>query len=77
MHDHSSDLILGRSSIARYLGATPRQVRHLQETQSLPIFALGGSSASTRSAIDAWIRERATAAWSSPTPERKLEHEPA
>jgi len=60
----TSDLIFGKSNVARYANMTPRQVRHLAETANFPTFIVGGNTASTRTLIDAWVEEHAKAALS-------------
>jgi excisionase family DNA binding protein len=41
--DDSSDLLNGVNAIAKYLNLTPRQVYHLAESGSLPLFKFGGA----------------------------------
>jgi hypothetical protein len=41
--DDSSDLLNGVNAIAKYLNLTPRQVYHLAEPRSLPLFKYGGT----------------------------------
>ena len=41
--DDSSDLLNGVNAIAKYLNLTPRQVYHLAESRSLPLFKYGGT----------------------------------
>jgi excisionase family DNA binding protein len=41
--DDSSDLLNGVNAIAKYLNLTPRQVYHLAESGSLPLFKFGGT----------------------------------
>ena len=55
----NSTLIYGIPNIARYCNLTPRQLRHVMETQNFPIFYLNTVPCSTSDRIQQWIAERA------------------
>jgi len=61
--ESDSDLLYGVPRIARHLGLSDRQARHLAETGAIPTFKLPGNKiiCARRSTLNAWLGEREAA----------------
>lgn len=67
MKNDTSDLLYGVSAISAYLTVSDRQCRDLIERKGVPVFRLDGKVCGSRTAIDAWIATKASAAMQSQT----------
>ena len=56
------DFLYGAPAIGTHMSLRPRQVYHLIEKASLPVFRLGRIVCARRSTLNAWLAEREAAA---------------
>lgn len=50
-----ADLLHGMPAIAAFLGLNERQARHLDATNDMPTFRLGGRICARRSTLRTWL----------------------
>lgn len=56
------DLLLGAKAVARFIGATERQVHHMAAIDAIPTFRLGHRIAASKRSLSSWIAARAAEA---------------